>query len=237
MNYFEKNIDLYLHQLKELHNYYPVLRDQIESDKLVLRGKIQFNEDFGTGLWINDYYLVEIAIPPDYPGTLPTVKEIGGKIENAYPHFSKKGERTLCLGTPTDLWLRFQQKKTILYFVHYLLIPALYAHAYWKQKNTMPPWGDRRHGSLGLADFFADFFQVYDLYQILQLLSALLYLSFDWDSQCPCGSRSSLNQCHAVQLRQLKAVPRKYLLYEVATMSHDYLRIYRISLGKKQIKK
>jgi hypothetical protein len=237
LNYFEKNIDLYLKQLKELHNYYPDIRDQIESDNLVLRGKVQFNEDFGTDFWINDYYLIEIEIPYDYPDALPIVKEIGGKIENTYPHFLKRGERALCLGTPTDLWFRFEKNKTLLHFVHYLLIPALYAHAYWKKKNIMSPWGENRHGSLGLADFFADYFQIYDLFHIIQFLDILLYDYFDWTSQCLCGSRKSLNECHGIQLKKLRKVPQNYLLYEVYNMTNDYFKIYQEPLGKNRFKK
>ena len=101
----------------------------------------------------------------------------------------------------------------------------------------MPPWGDRRHGSLGLADFFADFFQVYDLFQIIQLLLALLYFYFDWNSQCPCGRRKSLNNCHGLQLKKLRQVPHKYLLYETNMILHNYFKIYREPLGKKRINK
>jgi len=237
LNYFEKNIDLYLEQFKELRKYYPSLNDQIESDNLFLRGKVQINEDFGTGLWINDYYLIEIAIPPDYPDALPIVKEIGGKIENNYPHFLKRGERALCLGTFTDLWFRFEKKKTLLYFVHYLLIPALYAHAYWKNKNIMPPWGESRHGGLGAADYFADYFQIYDLFHIIQLLNVLIHNYFDWTSQCPCGSKNSLNNCHGIQLKKLRQVPYSYLLFETNIMIRDYFMIYKTPLGKKRTSK
>jgi ubiquitin-protein ligase len=237
LNYFEERIDLYLEQFEELHNYYPNLKYQMESENLFLRGEVCFNEDFGTGFWINDCYLMEIAFPPDYPDSLPFVREIGGKIENNYPHFLNKDEKTLCLGTWTDLWFHFSQKKTILYFVYDLLIPALYTHAYWKKKKTMPPWGDRPHGGLGPADFFADMFKVYDLFQIIQLLLAFLGFSFKWDSQCPCGRKMALNECHGIQLKHLRGVPRKYLWNETSIMLRDYFKIYEKPLGKKRIGK
>lgn len=229
LNYFEENIDLYLEQFKELHNYYPGLRDQMESENLFLRGEVCFNEHFGTGFWINDCYLVEIAFSPDYPDILPFVKEIGGKIEDNYPHFLKKNKKILCLGTWTDLWLRFSKKKTILHFVHNLLIPALYVHAYWKRKGVIPPRGDRPHGTPGIIQFYSEFFNVKDLYIILRLIEFVVNYNYD-SGLCPCESQKSLKECHGEMVFSLKSIPQKYLIMEYTKMCEDYFKYFRKSI-------
>lgn len=228
MNYFEENINLYLGQFKELRKYYPNLKDQMESGNLFLRGEVCFNEDFNTGFWIDDCYVVEIAFSANYPNALPSVKEIGGKIERYYPHFNKNGTGTLCLGTDVDLWLRFSKKRSILQFVYELLIPALYAHAYWKEKGVIPPWGDRPHGTAGIIQFYSELFKVKDLYAILRLIGFVANRNYDGSLSCPCGSAKSLNECHGEMiLNLLNNVPPEYLIKEYNEMLMGYFKYFK----------
>lgn len=213
MNYFEENIDLYLEQFKELRKCYPNFRDQMQSENLFLRGEVCFKEDFGTGFYIDECYLVEIAFPPDYPDSIPYVKEIGGKVESNYPHVFPNSDQTLCLGTNTEVYQRFNERKTILNFVDDLLIPALYAHAYWKRKGKMP-WGDRPHGIPGMFLFYAELFKTIDIKLILTLLRIVIDGNYQGDSQCPCRSKKTLNECHGEKIYSLWQIPYKHIEIE-----------------------
>jgi len=221
VSYFEENIDLYLEQFKELRKYYPNLRDQMESENLFLRGEVCFKEDFETRFFIDDCYLVEIGFPADYPYSLPYVKEIGGKIESSYPHLINNGSQTLCLGINVEIYQRFNERKTILHFVYNLLIPALYAHAYWKKKRVMPPWGDRSHGIPGIFLFYAELFKSIDIRLILTLLRIVIDGNYRGDSQCPCGSQKTLNECHGERIYSLWQIPYNHIEIE-----YLYLRIW-----------
>jgi hypothetical protein len=221
LNYFEKNVDLYLEQFKELRKYYPNLKDQMESENLFLRGEVCFNEDFGTGFYIDESYRVEIAFLSDYPNSIPHVKEIGGKIEGRYPHIYNNSGQTLCLGADIDIWMRFSERKTILHFVHNLLIPALYAHAYWKKRGVMPAWGDRPHGMPGVFLSYVELFKTIDIKTIVKLLRIVVDGDYEGKTPCPCGSQKTLNECHGENIHSIWQIPYNYI-----EMDYVYLKIW-----------
>lgn len=166
---------------------------------LVVRGPIGFRIDHD-GHTVEDSYDIELHIPGDYPNSPPYAYEKGGRITEEYEHFMKAGN--LCLGAPVEVRRRFAKNRTLASFIEDQVIPFLFRYSYLEAHGE-PPFDDLDHGSVGLLDYYMDFFDT----SVLTAMKLLKMLADDFApplGPCPCGSRQRLQDCHGPRLDELR---------------------------------
>lgn len=150
---------------------------------------------------INDRYDVSIAVPEDFPRTLPAVRETAGRIPRSF-HTNPDG--SLCLGSPTRLMLALSADASIERFVTRCLVPYLYGHSHFERHGVMP-FSELTHGAAGIRQ---DLLSLYgarsetaiDDFVRLTALSVRVANK----APCPCGSGRRLGRCHNVRVNELR---------------------------------
>lgn len=150
---------------------------------------------------IRDEYSVEIAIPDDFPRSLPTVRETAGRIPKSF-HTNPDG--TLCLGSPTGLRLFLAGGPTLERFVTKCVVPYLYGHAYFEKHGVMP-FSELRHGESGILQDLASLYGGSSDAAVVGFVSlTALSKRVANKAHCPCGSGRRLGRCHNRRVNHLR---------------------------------
>ena len=126
---------------------------------------------------IEDHYLLDLQIPANYPESPPFVFETEGKIPKDFDHFMVAGD--FCLGAPIEVRRRFAGHKNLLRFIEDQVIPYLFTYSY-KRVHGELPFGDLRHGTEGLLQYYTEFFGTSPV-EAMELLKCLA------DDSCPAA--------------------------------------------------
>lgn len=143
---------------------------------------------------------IELLIPSLYPGSLPRVRETGGKIDGNYEHVNTDG--TLCLAVPIEERRIFFGQPSLLGFVNKLVVPYFYGYCHLK-KYGEHPFGEQKHGAEGIVGYYVD---ALNLDNEVAALAVILFLSehgYRGHHDCPCGSRLMVRRCHGPVLWEL----------------------------------
>ena len=157
-------------------------------------GQLAFEATARNRETINDEYGVEIAVPEDFPRSLPAVRETGGRIPKTF-HTNPDG--TLCLGSPTRLRLFQSGQPSLERFVTKCVVPYLYGHAYFEKHGVMP-FSELRHGESGILQDLASLYGASSTVAVVGFvrLTALSKRVAN-KAPCPCGSGRRLGRCHS----------------------------------------
>lgn len=156
----------------------------------------------GTLLVVNERYSIEISFPPDYPNTLPVVRETGGKIPRLVDRHVNENNGTACVCVPDEWFI----DRTDSSFATFLKIPVnnyfLSQQHYEIHKKW--PFDERKHGKEGILDFYKEHFATDDLDVIKKYLEYLSQNTIKGHWDCPCGSGKKLRKCHNLKIRKMK---------------------------------
>ena len=198
--------------------------------EMIVRGIVRFDIERDNRSY-RDSYQVEITIPEEYPTVIPESYETGGSIPIHFHRFRKSGK--LCLGAPIELARVFSQDRTLIHYINKLLIPYLFSFTYFREHNDMPH-GELSHGSLGLAEYYGEFFSA-GLIAVMKLLKLLSDNFAPPLMPCPCGSGRNLKDCHGPRLDELKLLmPSERFGYELRGLIDD-ARKAGISLPERDV--
>jgi len=188
-----------------------------EDGSYVVGGTLGFQATYA-GHTVETDYDIEIGIPTDYPASVPTVQETGGRIPR---DFHKMEDGVLCLGAPLEIRMKFAEDRSMLGFIERQLVPYLFGHACFERDGTMP-FGELGHGSAGVLAFYKDLFGVQDDLAALRLLRVLADDDYRGPMPCPCGSGLKLRHCHGPVLLEAKQhqAPGEVLREHTAVLSH-----------------
>ena len=170
----------------------------IKTDGTFLSGTLSFTADYGELEPIDTWFAIALRIPKSYPESLPTARETSDVIEE-HEHVERDG--TLCLCVPVKALIIFHNEPTLLGFVNRLVIPFLYGYCYW-QKYGIYPFGEQRHGSAGVVQFYMEEFNLRHEEQVMEIIR-FLNKGYDGRIPCPCGSKRFVKKCHGGKLREL----------------------------------
>jgi hypothetical protein len=189
-------------QIAELTAVHAGLTNVIEEEgRTLVSGSLPF-EAASDGLpTITDSFDIRLAIPGDYPKTLPNVSDVGGKIAATYDHLYTN--KSFCLGVPVEERRIFLEQPSLLGFVNRLVVPYLYSYCYWKQ-HAKYPFGDQLHGNAGIVRHYLDTLKVTDEFAVLAVVSFLLEHGYRGHHACPCGSGKIVRKCHGDALREFQ---------------------------------
>lgn len=151
-----------------------------------------------------DRYKISIDIPCTYPADLPIVRETGGRIprEDKY-HINNDG--TACVFLPEDRWRSFPVGNS---FSTYLNVPL---HNFFLgqtvyQKEGKWPFGECRHGSEGIYEYYFWLLDIRDKNSVHRFLHILSKYNFKkhYHYECPCGSKLLIRECCIGKIRDLR---------------------------------
>jgi hypothetical protein len=135
---------------------------------------------------------LEINFPVDYPDKPPIVKELNNKIPAS---FHRNPDGYLCLCTPVEQHLTFFQSPTLENFMLNLLNPYLLSWLWYDRFNEMP-WGERKHGDIGLIESYRDLLKLKDIRHTISFMVEFVKNKLHHKENCPCGSGRLFRKCH-----------------------------------------
>jgi len=163
-----------------------------------VRGKLKFSVQDGQ-ITIDDAFEMELLIPENYPSDPPVVFETGGRIPEG---FHKYSDKSLCLGTPLEIRMKFKENPTLLAFTREQIIPFLYSFCYYEKYGRMP-YGEHAHGGQGILESYKHIFHTNSDISTLGLLKILAENNYRGHHDCPCGSGKKLRNCHGDQILEI----------------------------------
>jgi hypothetical protein len=161
-----------------------------------------------------DEFQVRIVAPADYPDSMPSLTETGGRTEAiAKKHgiedvrdLHRNPNGTACVCAKPDERHRFPKAASLSDFIEGLVVPYLFGLSYFDEHGEWP-WSDYSHGALGIAEYYADADDVPSPESIGATVN-LLRADDSWAElrrqirmpsamrMCVCGSRKPISQCH-----------------------------------------
>lgn len=163
---------------------------------LRLEGHLAFHADYDGGPPIHDAYRLRIDVPLSFPGDVPLVQELDGRIPRDIDHHVFPTSGDLCLGSPLRLQLVARAANDLVDFIWRGVVPYLYAASYREQTGGSYPFGELAHGRDGLLDDYAQIFGLATPEQAERALRLLAMKRRLANKQpCPCGCGKRLGVC------------------------------------------
>ena len=179
-------------EIQEALCAFPGLKVEIINNNIKLTGKIEINNTFKDE-HIVDAYTVEINIPKEYPKELPTIKETGRRIKREFRHIYNNHE--LCLATFADMKLKLGENFKLLDWIDNFVVPYFFSNSYF-EKYKILPFGERSHGSIGILEFYTEYFKVDNKKSAYNILKYSCEKKYRGHDECPCGSGEKIRNCH-----------------------------------------
>lgn len=191
---------------------HPTLHAFVEDDECWVRGTLSVSDA------VQDWYQLEILLPPEYPEQLPKVWEVGGRIpRHVDRHVFRDG--ALCLGAPLGLWLPLDGDFSITTVVDGPLRSFLIGNSLVEQGEPWPH-GELLHGRPGLLQQVCELVGSENPVDAALLLLDVANEELRGHSPCPCGSGKKFSKCHRDLVRRLHTVPESFIRdAKVATVS------------------
>ena len=172
-----------------------------DADAVCVKGVLAFDADLAGVGSIRDEYRIVLKVPFRFPLTLPTVREVGGRISSDY-HTNPDG--TLCLGSPVRLHLALADDPTLLGFIDRCVVPFLAGYTYLER--TGREWTPGlAHGDAGLIDDYMSLLHVRDKKGCVEMMDLMgMKKRVANKLPCPCGSLLRVGRCHHRVLNDLR---------------------------------
>jgi hypothetical protein len=189
---------------------FPELRVGVVNDTVVLSGRFPIKGNNG----VLDSYQIEVRVPPDFPASIPSLRETAGRIPMLADRHMTPDTGEACPILPEE-WLLDPQAGSIVSFLQGPVTNFFMGQSLVEAGEAWP-FGERAHGRAGRIEYFAERFGAKDERAVLGYLECLSrdHLKGHW--QGPCGSGKRLRDCHLDELRELK----KRVPCRVAVLAH-----------------
>ena len=194
----------------EVASHFPDLSWRWYNDIPLLKGIYHFKTEY-RGVPLQDSFNLEFNFPVDYPDKPPLVRELDNKIPAL---FHRNPDGYLCLCTPVEQHLTFLQEPTLESFILNLLNPYLISWLWYDSFSEMP-WGERRHGSMGLVESYRDLLKLKDIRHTISFMLEYVRNKIHHKENCPCGSGLSFKKCHGnIVSKYEDSLPKGQLIYD-----------------------
>jgi hypothetical protein len=162
-----------------------------------------------------DAFQVRIVAPPDYPESMPSLLETGGRTAAIATKYGiadhrdlhrNPGTGTACLCVKPEERRRFPKGASLPHFIEELVVPYLFGLSHFDEHGKWP-WPDYSHGTLGIVEYYADAADDPSIESIRSTLDLLRH-DFGWRElrrqirkpsamrMCVCGSKKAISRCH-----------------------------------------
>ena len=181
-----------------------------------------------------DRYLIEIALPENYPHDVPFIKELRGDAYRVDPNrhvYVGKYRGYLCLFFRDERWKYWPEGASFLDFLNNPLNDYFLGQLYYEAKGHYP-FGERGHGAKAVIEYYSEELESKNIQLILRFLRYLSkpmkkgkhIVKGHWP--CYCGSGKKLRDCHYPNLIDL----RDKIPWDAALISLNMLIIYIVGI-------
>jgi len=133
------------------------------------------------------------------------LREIGGRIPRTEDRHIFGTHGFACVALPEDIYLQTHGKPlSLIAFLDGPVRSFLLAQVVMEREGHWP-FGERGHGTEGLADFYEELLGTRDLHLAARYLGILTYPRTHRQWRCPCGSGEKLRRCHAADVASLRS--------------------------------
>jgi hypothetical protein len=198
-------------EISEVENRYPRLR---AAENGVAEGVLDLHAVYD-GEERRDEFQVRIVAPSDYPNSIPSLLETGGRtaaiaakygIEDHRDLHRNPGTGRACLCVKQEERRRFPKGANLGHFLEELVVPYLFGLSHFEEHGKWP-WPDYSHGTLGIVEYYADAADD-PCNELIGSTLDLLKQDIGWRKlrrqirkpsamrMCVCGSRKPISRCH-----------------------------------------
>jgi hypothetical protein len=141
-----------------------------------------------------DKFKIEIQIPPDFPQSVPSVREIGGRIpNNGKQHINPDG--TACLFVPEEKYRYCPDGISLSDFINGPVRNFFLWQIDYELNGGNSSIGERAHGFDGRIEFYQEILNTKDGSKIIKFVKLLTLNHINGNSKCWCGSNKSVHSC------------------------------------------
>lgn len=194
----QRNPESFRCEKGEVELAYPDLRFSTTSEEVQISGSFPITDDDG----VVDRFSVLIRLLPDYPESLPVVRETAGRIPHHIDrHMLTSGEA--CVLLPEDRWRSWPIGSSLLSFISGPLRNFFIGQALVERGEPWP-FGEWGHGLDGMRDYYREVFGTDDLVTVRAYFHCLAAKKAKGHWDCPCKSGRRLRDCHMGLVKELR---------------------------------
>lgn len=198
MVWWEENEDAFRSFREELEDF-PLLNYDIDGNKtVVVSGDWQV---FGKENLITTYN-IQIKIPDDFPIGVPSVYEIGGKLEKKPDNHFNDHDNSACLFARPERYEKWPLGSGIRDFLNQPVKEFFFSQAYHERTGKWP-FGDWDHYDVGIIQYYLDRLHLKDEEVLADMIDYVFYEKPARQWRCKCGSKKRLKDCHWTYIKKL----------------------------------
>lgn len=148
-----------------------------------------------------DRFLIEFILLRHFPKNVPLVREMGGRIPKIADRHVYEGD-ALCLFLPEERAKYWPEGSSFLDFLTGPVNDFFLSQLYFERHGKWS-FGERRHGALGIIDYYAEELGTNNLQVIARCLEYLSAPQPKGHWLCFCGSGKKLRHCHFGKISEL----------------------------------
>ena len=154
-------------------------------------------------------YSLCMALPPDYPNSLPVVWETADRIPRVEDRHVNVTNGSLC-GVPAALWIALEGNFSVGRVLDIPVRNYLIGNCMIEAGENWPH-GEWAHGAKGMLQFFDETIGTDNPQTVVKLIDGLINEKLRGHWPCPCGSGAVVRKCHADAIQKLRMVPPELL--------------------------
>lgn len=200
--WFELDPSLFQELKSTIEKKYQTLHVSIEDSIVYIKGTLILYSNDGREI---DHYSIEIKITENYPNSVPTVKEVGGRIPRVADRHINPEDGSACLFLPDERYKCYPSGSTIVDFIEAPVKSFFLWQTDFDLNSNKSSFGARGHGSSGIYEFYCEELKTKDIYVIKRFLDYITAKKIKKHWKCYCGSGKELRYCHINKLVDLRA--------------------------------
>lgn len=172
---------------------YPTLHLMIENNLVFVRGCLPIRDpNFEREI---DFFSIEILFLPDYPKTVPIVRETDGRLEKiAKRHFNING--TACLFLRDARYKYFPLDATFAYFMDKIVVSFFIWQIEYDITDGNPSFKGLAHNTAGIMEYYFKFLNTSDIRVVRKFMEYVTVKKMRLHWKCHCSSGRLIRDCH-----------------------------------------
>ncbi|MGY6649483.1 hypothetical protein [Wenyingzhuangia sp. IMCC45574] len=177
----------------------------------IVSGEVDVIDEDGV---FRNSYKISIILDPNYPNSLPKVKEVSNYIERDEDfHISKEG--FCCLEIPHELHKYKRQGYDLISYYKDYIYPYFVNHQYKLSEGSYAN-GEYEHFDKGVVQYYRENFHLSEPKEIVLLLKiSLNIIEARRNSICPICGKGKFKKCCGKKLDMVKFFDKKSLLNDL----------------------